>query len=106
MDKDIFAEVRHIEEEAERILARGRAEREESLRKARDEAGLYGERSRKKLEEEAGRRRTEHQHALADGKASLEEDFEARKASLDQTAASRIDELADWVVSRFLEESR
>ena len=105
MDKDIFAEVRQIEEEAERILARARADREETLRQARDEATSYRERSRKKTEEETGRRRMEHQRGLAGAKASLEEEFGTRKVSLDQTAVNQIDELADWVVSRFLEES-
>ena len=106
MEKDIFAEVTRIEAEAEQILAQARSDRDEVLKNARDEATACREQSRKKLEEESRALREEHGRRLVERKASLEEDFNVRRARLDDVAAGQSESLADWLVSRFLEESR
>ena len=105
MDKDIFAEVKHIEEKAAQILARAGSDREEALKKAEEQATRCREESQKKLELEKRLLREEHESKLAKEKAALEKDFEARMARLDDVAAKQTDKLADWVVGRFLEES-
>lgn len=105
MDKDIFAEVRRIEEEAERILTEARAERDEILKKAEAEAAAYREQSAGKLEAGQARLREQHEQALLEERLRVEKDFETRRDRLNHTAENRTDELADWVVSRFLEQS-
>lgn len=106
MDKDIFEEVRHIEEEAERVLAQARSDRDDILKNARAEAEACREQSRKNLEAESRRLTDEHERKLAEESDSLEEGFKARRTRLEETASRRTDKLADWVVSRFLEEDR
>jgi len=106
MDKGIFAEVERIEQKAEEILSDARARHDEMLQKAREDAAAYRERSKKKFDTEEARLRREHQEKLASQTSSIEEDFKTRKARLDKTSANRTDDLADWVVARFLEGDR
>jgi len=104
VDEDIFAEVRHIEKEAERILSEARSDREKALQEARDETDTCREQSQKKLNRESDRLRETCDSKLAEEKASVEEDFQSRKTGFEDTGAKRTDELAAWVVSRFLKE--
>jgi len=106
MDKDIFAEVKRIEEEAAQILAHAGADREKTLKGASEQAERYREESQKKLELEKRLLREEHESRLAKEKDRLEGEFEGRMKRLEDVADKQTDKLADWVVGRFLEESQ
>lgn len=106
MDKDIFAEVRRIEGEAERILAEARTERDDILKEAEAEAEAYREQSARKLEADQAHLHEQHERTLFNERAGIEKDFETRRDRLNRTAEHRIHELADWTADRFLEQSR
>ena len=106
MGKDIFAEVTRIENEAERILAQARTDRDAILKKAEADAVACREEAERSLADESRRLRAEHERRLAADQAALEEDFKNRKARLEDVSLRRTDPLADWIVRRFLEESR
>jgi F0F1-type ATP synthase membrane subunit b/b' len=106
MDKDIFAQVKHIEDEATALLEAARAERAQAIARARTEAAEYRADSKEKLETETRLLHEEHESALALKKDTLTKAFEDRKARLIGRAEARTDELADWLAGRFLEGPR
>ena len=105
MDKDIFEEVRQIEQKAEDLLAKTQSDHDEAVRKAREQAVAYVEQSQAKLQEHSERLRNDHQRELDQEKASIKAAFASEKTQLEKTASKRTDELAEWVADRFLEEA-
>jgi len=104
MDTDIFAEVKRIESEAEAVLSQAEADREVALERARADAEAYRAESAGKLETESRLLRTEHEAKLAKETEHINADFDQEKRRLDTLAEERTEELADWVVKRFLSE--
>ena len=105
MDKDIFEEVRRIEQKAEDLLAKAQSDHDDAVKKARAQAVAYLEKSTEELSEQSDRLRGEHERALDQEKASIKAAFAAQKTQLEETAARRTDELAGWVADRFLEQT-
>jgi vacuolar-type H+-ATPase subunit H len=102
MDQDIFAEVKRIETEAEAVLTTACADRKAALSKARADAEGIRAESAEKLSTERRLMREEHESRLAKEKEKLDATFEQRRRRLAESAGSRIDELAESVVKRFL----
>ena len=106
MPRDIFTEVRQIEEQAERILADARTIARETREHAGEELARCEGEAKRKFEAESARLRAEHASRLVGRKVALEEDFAARRTRLDETASHRVEELADAVASRLLRARR
>lgn len=101
---DVFAEVKRIEDEAERLLSEARASAESSVAKAREEAEASHARARRQIEEERARLKAAQQRKIAEDVAAVEADFRARKARLDASARN-VDALAGLVADRLISES-
>lgn len=102
MTGDIFAEVRSIEEEADRLIGDAEARRqalvEEADRlidQARREAEQAAERRIDHARQEAEARQAEEQHRLTSAHAVFLERLEAVRRD-------QADALADWLVERLL----
>lgn len=106
MSRDIFTEVRQIEEQAERILADAQAGARETRERAGEEIARCEAETKRKFEETSARLRAEHETSLAGRKADLERDFASRRAKLDDVASSRVEPLADGVASQLLRARR
>ena len=101
---DVFAEVKRIEDEAERLLSEARASAESSVAKAREDAEARRARAERQIEDERARLKAEQQRKIAEDVAAVEADFRGRKARLDETARE-VDALAGLVVDRLLKDS-
>ncbi len=103
---DVFAEVKRIEDEAERILAEAKAAGQEAMRRAEAEAAGLREQTGKAVAAESARLRDEQGRKRAAEKAAVESDDAARKARIEHVASHGADALAAWVAARYLELNR
>ena len=104
MPEDIFVEVKSIEERADLALAEARADAEKAVADAEAELAGLEEKAQDRLESESRRLRDENEQHLSHKQTTLEDAFHRRKAHLEEVAQKHIDALADWVVSRFMED--
>ena len=99
---DVFAEVKRIESEAERLLSEARESSATAVQKAHADAAAYREAAAKTLESETSRLNAEHRKSLAEGRAAVEAEAVSRKARLDRVASRGVEPLADWVAESVL----
>ena len=101
---DVFAEVKRIEDEGDRLVTEAKASGAKALDKAKAEADAYRRQAETKLENESARLKAEQQKKIVEGVAAVEADFHARKDRVDQ-ASKNVDALAGWVAETYLKGS-
>jgi vacuolar-type H+-ATPase subunit H len=102
MPEDIFIEVKSIEEQADLLLAQARADAEKAGADARTRLADIQDQCRRRFQEQSARLRKEDEQRLSRDRAAVDEEFDRRKARLEDIAQKQTDKLAEWVVSRFM----